>query len=426
MTRALRLFLLLVVLPMGLAASAGSVLVARSSESALLDSQARMGGAAARMFRLDMAELAQDLARDAQPISNPDLESPAVQAALRGDTVAALGSAGETLQLTVVIADQIEPPRTGRPLGSARIRAGATPFHPSFLRTLEGNTGYRSAIYFRGKRTAVSRDGFGPEALSESQLARLGSEGGAPIRWLEGEGVLVPVTEDPGAAATVAVLVAPSGTSQIRWRSRTLIATQVGTLIVVLLVGWLLLGRGPCEGRGVRPPVRAGMIASLVLALILLGWLWTLLARMESMTREDVQELTSRELVRALSVARADPARFSVTFTNEAWGFDATRVRDGRVEASSIEPDAEADGLLLLPTPPPSFPISGEVSLRDEDHLYAGAGLPEGGVLFLTLPTSGDTLGRLRLLLLVLGLAGVLPVWLYLARVISTLRHHHA
>ncbi len=425
MTRSLRLFLLAVVLPLGLAAGAGSVLVARASESALLDSQARMGGAAAQMFRLDMAELAQALARDAQPVSNLDPESPAAQAALRGDTVAALGSVGVTLQLTVVLADLVEPPRASRSLGSARIRAKATPFQPSFLPTLEENTGYRSAIYFRGKRTAVSRDGFGPEALSESQLARLGSEGGAPIRWLEGEGVLVPVTEDPGAAATVAVLVAPSGTSQIRWRSRTLIATQVGTLIVVLLVGWLLLGRGPCEGRGVRPPVRAGMIASLVLALILLGWLWTLLARMESMTREDVQELTSRELVRALSVARADPARFSVTFTNEAWGFDATRVRDGRVEASSIEPDAEADGLLLLPTPPPSFPISGEVSLRDEDHLYAGAGLPEGGVLFLTLPTSGDTLGRLRLLLLVLGLAGVLPVWLYLARVISTLRHHH-
>jgi len=425
MTRTLRLFLLLVVLPLGLAASAGSVLVARSSESALLDSQARMGGAAARMFRLDMAELAQALARDAQPISNPDLESPAVQAALRGDTVAALGSAGETLQLTVVIADQIEPPRTGRPFGSARIRARAMPFHPSFLQTLEGNTGYRSAIYFRGKQSAVSSDGFGPETLSDSQLARLASEGGASIRWLEGEGVLVPVTGDPGAAATVAVLVAPSGRSQIRWRSRTLIASQAGTLIVALLVGWLLLGRGPHEGRGVGPPARAGIIASLVSALILLGWLWTLLARMESMTREDVQELTSRELVRALSVARADPARFSVTFTNEAWGFDATRVRDGRVEASSIEPDGEADGLLLLPTPPPSFPITGEVSLREEDHLYAGVGLPEGGVLFLTLPTSGIALGKLRLLLLVLGLAGVLPVWLYLARTISTLRHHH-
>lgn len=425
MTRSLRLFLLLVVLPMGFAASAGSVLVARSSESALLDSQARMGGAAARMFRLDMAELAQTLARDAQPITNLDLESPAAQAALRGDTVAALGSTGETLQLTVVIADQIEPARAGRPLGSARIRARAMPFHPSFLRTLEGNTGYRSAIYLRGKRTAVSRDGFGPESLSESQLARLGSEGGAPIRWLEGEGVLVPVTEDPGTAATVAVLVAPSGAAELRWRSRALITAQAGTLIVAILVGWLLLGRGPCEERGVWPPTRAGMIASLVLALILLGWLWSLLALMESMTREDMQELTSRELVRALSVARADPARFSVTFTNEAWGFDATRVRDGRVVASSIEPEAEADGLLLLPTPPPSFPISGEVSLREEDHLYAGAGLPDGGVLFLTLPTSGEALGRLRLLLLALALAGMLPVWLYLVRAISALRHHY-
>lgn len=425
MTRSLRRFLLLVVLPMGFAASVGSVLVAHSSKSALLDSQARMGGAAAQMFRLDMAEAAQALARDAQPFPDLDLESPAAQAALRGDTVAALGSTGETLQLTVVIADQIEPARAGRPLGSARIRAGAMPFNPSFLRTLEGNTGYRSAIYFRGKRTAVSRDGFGPDTLSESQLTRLGREGETPIRWIEGEGVLVPVTEDPEAAATVAVLVAPSGTAELRWRSRALITAQAGTLIVAILIGWLLLGRGPCEKRRLWSPTRAGMIASLVLALILLGWLWTLLARMESMTREDVRELTSRELVRALSLARAYPARFSVTFINEAWGFDATRVRDGRVEASSIEPEAEADGLLLLPTPLPSFPISGQVSVREEDHLYAGAWLPDGGVLFLTLPASEVAPGRLRLLLLVLALAGVLPVWLYLVRAYSALRHHN-
>ena len=424
MTRALRLFLLLVVLPLGLVASVGSVLVARSTESAVLDARARMGGAAARMFRQDMAELAQALARDAQPIANPDLESPAIQAALRGDTVAALGSAGETLQLTVIIADEIEPPRTGRPLGSARIRGDAMPFQPSFLQTLEGNTGYRSAIYFRGKRTAVSRDGFGPETLSESQLARLGSEpGGTSIRWGESEGVLVPVTGAQEAAATVAVLVAPSGTAEIRWGSRALIATQAATLIVVLLVGWLILGRGPCEAVSAWPPPRGGVITSGILALILLGWVWTLLARMESTTREDVQELTSRELVRALSVAKADPARFSVTFVSEAWGFDATRVRDGQVEASSME--TEADGLLLLPTPPPSFPISGEVSLGQEDHLYAGAELPDGSVLFVTLPTPGQALDSLRFLLLVLGLAGVVPVSLYLARVISALRHHH-
>jgi len=422
MTRALRLFLLLVVLPLGLVASAGSVLVARSTESALLDARARVGGAAARMFRQDMGELAHAMARVAQPIANPDLESPAIQAALRGDTVAALGSAGETLQLTVVIADQIEPPQAGRPLGNARIRVGAMPFQPSFLRTLEENTGYRSAIYFRGKRTAVSRDGFGPETLSESQLARLGSEpGGTSIRWAEGEGVLVPVTGAQGAPVTVAVLVAPSGTAELQWGSRALIATQAATLIVVLLVGWLVLGRGPCEATSAWPPARGGLITSVILALILLGWVWTLLARMESTTREDVQELTSRELVRALAVARADPARFSVTFTNEAWGFDATRVQDGQVEASSIE--TAADGLLLLPTPPPSFPISGEVSLGQEDHLYAGARLPDGSVLFVTLPTSGETLGRLRVLLLMLGLAGVLPVSLYLARVISALRH---
>jgi hypothetical protein len=423
MTRALRLFLLLVVLPLGLVASVGSVLVARSSESALFDARARMGGAAARMFRQDMAELAQALAEDAGPIANPDLESPAIQAALRGDTVAALGSAGETLQLTVIIADEIEPPRTGHPLGSARIRSDAIPFQPSFLQTLERNTGYRSAVYFRGKRTAVSRDGFGPETLSESQLARLGSEPeGSSIRWAEGEGVLVAVTGAPEAAATVAVLVAPSGTAEFTWGNRALIATQVATLIVVLLVGWLILGRGPCEAVSAWPPARGGLIASVILALILLGWVWTVLAQMESTTREDVQELTSRELVRALSVAKADPARFSVTFTNEAWGFDATRVRDGQVEASSVE--TEADGLLLLPTPPPSFPISGEVSLGQEDHLYAGAGLSDGSVLFVTLPTSGEALGNLRFLLLVLGLAGVVPVSLYLARVISALRHH--
>ncbi len=61
----------------------------------------------------------------------------------------------------------------------------------------------------------------------------------------------------------------------------------------------------------------------------------------------------------------------------------------------------------------------------DDRTLVGLQALAEGGVLFLTLPISGDALGRLRLLLLVLGLAGVLPVWLYLARVISTLRHHH-
>jgi hypothetical protein len=123
-------------------------------------------------------------------------------------------------------------------------------------------------------------------------------------------------------------------------------------------------------------------------------------------------------------VAKADPARFTVSYTREVWGFDATRLREGVVEGSSIA--AEAEGLLALPTPPPSFPISGEVSLAGRDFLYAGTGLADGSVLFLTHPTSSQDRTGLRYLLLVLGLAGVLPVSLYLGRVRRALRYDHA
>ena len=103
MTRALRLFLLLVVLPLGLVASAGSVLVARSTESALLDARARVGGAAARMFRQDMGELAHAMARVAQPIANPDLAPygqaarSAIEAALASDPLEAKQVFGENV-----------------------------------------------------------------------------------------------------------------------------------------------------------------------------------------------------------------------------------------------------------------------------------------------------------------------------------------
>ena len=91
----------------------------------------------------------------------PEPYPPAVEAALRGDTVLALGSSSESLELPLVYGDG--------PL----VQIATDPFRPTVLESLPSIAGYRLALYLRGTRSVTTEPAFSPEVLHPEVLVAL-------------------------------------------------------------------------------------------------------------------------------------------------------------------------------------------------------------------------------------------------------------
>ena len=122
---------------------------------------------------------------------------PAVEAALRGDTVLALGSSEESLELTVAYGEG--------PL----VRIATGPFRPTVLEVLPSITGYRLALYLRGTRTVTTEPPFSPDVLHPEVLLALARQAdGMVLESGEVTGALRAFQAIPGRPSDVAVLAA--------------------------------------------------------------------------------------------------------------------------------------------------------------------------------------------------------------------------
>ena len=84
-------YLLWVLLPVGIGILLSQQLATRETELQDQASTSRIGKLAARLFSEEMGIRAGELALEAPILTNPDPSSPMIQAAQRGDTVAAIG-----------------------------------------------------------------------------------------------------------------------------------------------------------------------------------------------------------------------------------------------------------------------------------------------------------------------------------------------
>jgi hypothetical protein len=96
----------LLVLPAVLALLSGFLLQERNAVSRSLESAERLGNLTAILLQKEVGGMAAELARQAGPLENPDSTSPVVQAAMAGDTVAALGTLSGELVLSVALAQE--------------------------------------------------------------------------------------------------------------------------------------------------------------------------------------------------------------------------------------------------------------------------------------------------------------------------------
>ena len=120
---------------------------------------ARIAASATDLIWQEMGHAREALIERAEAVEATPPYSPAVEAALRGDTVVALGSSDQSLELTVVYGDG--------PL----VRIATAPFQPAVLEILPSISRYRLALYLRGKRAVTTNPAFRPPQLHPNALS---------------------------------------------------------------------------------------------------------------------------------------------------------------------------------------------------------------------------------------------------------------
>ena len=326
-----------------------------------------------------------------------------VEAALRGDTVVAMGSSEESLELTVAYGD------------GTTVRIATGPFRPTVLELLPSIAGYRLALYLRGTRTVTTEPPFSPEVLHPEVLLALARQADGMVLEADGAtGALRAFQAVPGRPSDVAVLAIATEDTRIAAGGTT--APVTGLIVVVLLSGfaaWTTLHpRHPPES-GAGPAERSTLQWSLVVLVPVLAGLAILLSLDRDFRRgatTNMRDQLSRAIILVEQVDRIGSASAARAIT----GFDAARLREGEVEVTTRDEPDLIDALGELRPPPPNFTSSGTLTVADGTRFYSAARTPNGATLALIGPTMEAGLGRVRLRLGLAGLLVLLPPLLFL------------
>ena len=395
-------YFLWVLVPVATAFGLSQTLIQRTYQLRKLESGERFGRLTAVFFLEQMSARATELSLAAPILSDPDRSSSVIQAALRGDTVAALGTLSGELTLSVALVEQeADSPEV-------QIRAMTQPFPPHFLTRLHGSVGYPGALYLRGQRVTEEPPGFGPEALPDGG-SNLTAGSPDTLPTASGVGVLVPLGDALPAAAPLQLLIAPSLPALYTppfWRGPGALLLGAGLGIFVLLL--LLREREP------NGPSRINLL-SLVAYVTPMGTLWLGLLGQGEKVDLNRGDFSRGEMVRVMAMLREGGEKLGHEAIAQATGFGVTRIVNEEVESTLDEgpPLIEVRG---LPLPPSSLPTTGVVS--DELASFAFATVREGPEqrLILTRPSNEEPLRRVRLLLAGLGGAASLLGMMFLFR----------
>jgi len=383
--------MIVVVLPSMGAVTAGALVNRRAWTELRTASSAWVGTVALNALQEDLVVAVDSLAAAALPTPVAP-EDPAWARGSGGDTVSALRPRGSGAEVMVLTA-----PRPGDPPGSLRFAGAPLPVAPL---TIAQVTASRLTLYLNGRRALATPDPIGPDTLPrETLLALSAAPGGLAMAGGNG-GALVALDRPPGLPPSVAVMVEPVSPSGPSLPLPLLLV--VGLLFVfACLAGWIQLGGDAEVGRDRR---RSVLVVAAVPILAAFGFLVQADRSFEAAARTGA----TRDLARALAVARVRNVADSAALVHELTGFHATRIRDGHVEETTLAGPPEA--LATLPSPPPSFTSSGTLATPDGTSFYAALRLQGGGFVVVSARRPDDRIDAFRKALLVV--AGVLGAWL--------------
>ena len=265
------------------------------------------------------------------------------------------------------------------------------------------STGYRTALYLEGRRWTGTDPLAGPERLPEQVAGQVGPGEGTPVGENPAQGVFLARNVGPSPPRLVA-LAAP------RTAAGPLLAPAVLLVMGLLLLfgaltGWIQLARrdrheGGLALGGVVAPALVPALATLVFFI-----------HADRSFQESANRMAARDLGRGLAVASAAGVAGNPGDVRSLTGFHATRVRDGRVEASSLR--GELAAVAALPAPPPSFTSSGAVLTAHGPSAYVALRLDGETFLVATNLLPENRVAALRKGLFLLGL--ILAGWWTLA-----------
>lgn len=358
-----RTFMLLVVVPAAVALLA-TVEVARSAWSELhAASHGRVAGMTLAALDQELGAAAGQAVEAAVPVDDADPDDPAVRRALAGDTVRGYRADGDGLEVVAVLGGQDGGP----------VRMGTAPIDPRLASRIGGATGYRTAVYVRGARFSGTTPPVGPDRIPDA------------VTWAENGGARLDggvLRSGPGSPPVLAVLAVPTNPPPPAV-PRPVILVLGLLLLFSTLAAWIQLARP--TGTAVTAPagLSFGMLA-LIPMLAMVG----LASHVDRTHEERVEGVVARDLSRALSAASAQAVAASPSAVRALTGFDATRVRRGTVEASTLA-GADAARLAALPAPPPSFTSTGVVDTPAGPLAWAGLRLRDGAFVVATTPLQG-------------------------------------
>jgi len=399
-------YFLWVLLPVATAFGLGQTLIQRTYQLRNLESGERFGHLTAVFFLEQMSARATELSLDAPVLSDPDRSSSVIQAALRGDTVAGLGTNSGELTLSVALAEEEEDSPDDSP--EVQIRATTQPFPPHFLTRLHGSVGYPGALYLRGQRVAEEPPGFGPEALPDGD-SNLTAGSPDTLPTASGVGVLVPLGDALPSAAPIQLLIAPSLPALYLppfWRGPGVLLLGVGLGAFALLL--LLREREP------KGPYRTNLL-SLVAYVAPMGTLWLGLLGQGERVDLNSGDFSRGEMVRVMAMLREGGEKLGHEAIAQATGFGVTRILNEEVE-STLDEGPLLSEIRGLPFPPSSLPTTGVVSEEVASFAFATVREAPEQRLILTRPSTEEPLRRVRLLLAGLGGAASLLGMMFLFR----------
>jgi hypothetical protein len=373
------------------AAAAGLLAGQRAWSELRTASWSWVGTMALNAFQEDLVGTVSSLAAAGRP-TPVDPDDPAWDRVSRGDTVSALrprGSGAEVMVLT--------GPRPGDPPGSLRYAGAPLPDGPLAVARAAGS---RLSLYLNGRRALATPDSLGPDTLPRQTLIALSAATrGLAVSGGDG-GALVALDHPVGLPPSVAVMVGPT-TRPGPPIPLPLLLVAALLFLFACAAGWIQLGATHEEDGGRRLSM---VVVSLVPVLTALGFL----VQTDRLFHEEVRTSAARNLTRALAVSGERGIVGSPNRIHELTGFQATRVRDGLVEETTLGEPLTA--LATLPSPPPSFTSSGTVATSEGPSAYAALRLAGGGFVVASARRSDDRIQAFRRTLFTV--ACVLVAWL--------------
>ena len=389
-----------VLVPVAIGVLTGLWVTASAFERLQREADLRIAASATDLIQQEMGTARDALLEEAEAVQPTRPYAPAVEAALRGDTVLALGSSEESLELTVAYGEG--------PL----VRVATGPFRPTVLELLPSIAGYRLALYLRGRRTVPT---FSPEVLHPEVLLALARQAQGMALELDGVAVALRAFQTiPGRPSDVAVLAAAEDDTSIEAAGMT---APVTVLMVVLLLSgfaaWTTYNPRRPSVSVAEPVEQSTLQWSLVVLVPVIAGVAIVLS-LDRDYRQSAAASMQDQLNRAIILVKQVDRISSVSAARAITGFDAARLRASEVEAATRDDVELISALEELRPPPPSFTSSGVTDVDGDTRFYSAARTPGGATLVLIGPTMTRRLRDVRRSLGLGGLLILLPPLLFL------------